>query len=172
VNTRELCTKAFALSTLIDVIKTELADTRQAAHEALGKMHSELGVSRIDVELPDGTVVATAALSKPTDRIEVTDRAAFLAWVLANHPEHLRVDTTFERGVVARLTDHDGTVVNADGEVVDWAAKVPARDVRPTLRITPTRASAGKPGGREVFVRAWHAGELAGLGLDELGGAQ
>jgi hypothetical protein len=171
MNARDLCLKAFALSTLIDSIKGELGAARDDANAALTKLRED-GVSRVDVTLPDGTLVATAALSRPEDRVQVTDRAAFLEWVLANHPDQLRVDNAFERGVVARLKDHDGTVVDADGQVVEWAATVPAGDVPATLRITPVRSTPNRLGGRETFIQAWRAGDLADLGLPAIGAGE
>lgn len=156
---RSLAFRAFALSTLRDLIDSEYRAARAAATEALAAGHAD---DTIGLTLPDGTKVATASLPKPKDRIEITDPDAYRRHVAAHWPEHLKVAYEFERSYVGRLkaTD-DGDVVDPiTGEPVPFAAMVPASNVAPSARIAATRASADTPGGKDLLTAAYRAGEI------------
>lgn len=156
---RALAFRAFALATLRELIDGEQKLARDEALKAMEAGHAD---DTIGLTLPDGTKVATVSLTKPKDRVEITDKAAWVRYVAKHHPEHLKVAYEFERSYVGRLVVDDGEVHDPiTGTVVEFAAFVPAADVAPSVRIASTRASAGSPSGKELLLDAYRRGEIA-----------
>ena len=173
MNARWKVLRAAVLGALVDLVKEEHADARQDATDAFVEAHKETGARSIDVTLPDGTVVGQAALAKAKDAIRITDRQAFLKWVLANHPDQVRVEYPFERGFLAGLLEcSDGTIIDRrTGELVPFAAMVPAAAAKPQLRITYAKGDPERLSGRELIALAWREGKLDSIRGGELGGA-
>lgn len=166
MSARDKLRKAAILGALYDEIGKVKSAIRIDAKAALVEARREHGVKSIDIDLLDGTLVATASLSSPKgDQMEITDEPAFLRWVAQNHPEQLRVDFAFKRGYLKGLdVMDDGSVVSKfSGEVVEHAAMVPAAQAEPTLRIAYTDGPNGK--GRDLIAKAWQDGSLGGFDL-------
>lgn len=174
MNARWKVLRAAVLGALVDLVKEEHADARQDATDAFVETHKETGARSIDVTLPDGTVVGQAALVKSKDSIRITDRKAFLAYVLDNHPDQVRVEYPFERGFIAGLLQcADGTIIDRrTGELVTFAAMVPAAGAKPQMRITYAKGDPERLSGRELIALAWRNGELDKIRTGELGGAE
>lgn len=164
--------EAAALGALEKMVKEQKQPARDACHAALIALRDEHGTKSIDIMLPDGTVVATAALPAAEDSFQIVDEAAFVAWVAANHPQYLSVHYDFKRQVIDTLiaTD-DGEVVNKNtGEAVPFAAFVPAANAAPKFRLTYSRKSKTRAtSGDQMIIAAWRRGELPDAGLGQLG---
>lgn len=168
-NAHDAALKAFAYTALEKVAKERKDGARDDAKAALIQFRAETKAKSIDIELPDGTVVASASLSAAKDGFTVTDEDAFFQWVLANFQHALKVDYGFKKAFLDRLEVIDAdihgvpTVVDPiTGQVVDFVAYVKAKDAEPSLRISPSRAGEG---GHALFWQAFAAGELTELDL-------
>lgn len=159
MSARDAALRAFALSVLGDLIQGENRAARAEVIAGLQAMLADTGADRIRINLPDGTEIASATLAKPKDRVEITDHAAWIAYVAAHHPAHVKVAYDFERGWLNHLVVEDGDVIDpTTAAIVEFARHVPARDTTPSLRITPTRAPVP---GKDLLMAAWRDGALS-----------
>jgi len=89
----------------------------------------------LDVEA-DGEIVGSVSCGQAKDGPDVTDDAAFLAYVVDNHPEALRVDSKWKDMFLRKLAAADGVYVDkATGEIVPGVEKVRSR---PYWKVTKT----------------------------------
>lgn len=78
----------------------------------------------IDVEV-DGAVVGSVTCGQATDKPDVVDDHTFIAYVIENHPDALRVDSTWKDRFVKRLRKvGDDFIDTTTGEVVPGVAVV------------------------------------------------
>lgn len=151
-------------------------DVDREAARLLDQQYQASKSTKADVTLddPGETKFATVTRVGGQAEAQITDDAAFEAWVRDNYPEHhgfriipartvVEVDKTFAAAVLASV-DAAGKPVYADpetGEIHD----VPGVAIRPTrsryYRWTFTRASKRQPlDGRQLVAEALAAGEL------------
>lgn len=155
------------LGALLDLVKGEYETARSGVRDGLKTTLREFGGRSVDVELPDGTVVATITLARPKPGIDV-DAAAFLEWVKAEYPGEVvtAVRESFRRSIIGRLDIADGIVVDTKtGEKVEWAKVRPAGEPQTiSLRYAT--------GGRPAIATAYRRGELSPGVLGELAGGE
>lgn len=156
----EVTVRLAVLTALRDTIDAEVAELRETAQEVLEFVGARSAVPT----LPDGTEIATVALTKPKRRVDV-DEDALLTWCKEEHPTEVieAVRVSYRAALVKRLTvvalnEGDVVVDPETGEQMPWARPVPAGD--PTLQVR------FKPDGRGAVGDAWREGRLTLLGLD------
>jgi hypothetical protein len=150
-----LTLRAAVLKVLLDEVTAQLAITKLATEAAFKTAES----SQAPAVLPGGAKVATVSLAGADGKTaSVTNTGAFLAWMIANHPE--------ETEVVVRG--------NAQKKILDAAKKAgravdPATgDVIPGIEVKDSRPYVSilfKPGGADAVADAWLAGELTAVDL-------
>lgn len=145
-----------ALTALRDYIDEEVTALRQTVRDDALQARQEYGVKSLDVQLPDGSVVATVTLSDPQPRPFVFNEQALLAYVRVNYPQEVveSVRDSFKKVLLEQLApmpDGDGAVNTATGEVVDGV----------TFRTgSPSIALRYKQDGRYRIECAWREGGI------------
>lgn len=106
-------------------------------------------------KLPNGTVVAAVALNNGATRANITDEAAYLAWVQKTHPNEIETVVRVKKD----FTERAKAVARKLGAPVDPATgeEIPGMVVdqgEPYAKVTPVEDAD------ELIARAWKAGEL------------
>jgi len=167
---KEAAAREAALKTLLDVVKDEYEQARQATRAALEAADAEAGIRQVAVSLPDGPDIATVSLSSGSAEARVVDEEAFAAWVRDRYPSEVErrfvtsVRAPFARQLLSELTAA-GTTEYADPETgvidqVPGVAIAPARSRTHSVRF--------KKDGREQVMRAWREGRLTAAVLPQL----
>ena len=141
------------LKTLGDEIAGRIAGQKAEAKAAF----TELGASRVDATLPDGTKVASVTLSgEGSKSASVTNPGALLAWVETEYPGEVEVKVrdSFLKKILDAAAAEGRPVDAATGEVIPG---ITVKDTTPFLSVR------FKDGGRAAIVAAWRAGQLAGI---------
>lgn len=101
--------------------------------------------TRIPAVLPGNRTVGTVTLTEGREQAKVTDPAAFLEWVRANHPDEIveSVRSSFEKQLLER--------VRKDGELVPGVSVVYGEPY-PTVRLNGYA--------QQAITEAWQSGEL------------
>ena len=160
MDTRHILVRAAALKALADEAQAVSKAVRAETDDALADLYDQTGSKSFDAKLDDGTKVASISLAFAKGGVQITDEAAFLAWVKSDHPEALveSVHPDFRAQVLKRAVADDAGVYDPDtGEVIPGAEPKPAGE-RPksySVRLTD------KP----ALVAAWQRGEI--LVLDD-----
>lgn len=158
---REDALRAAVLKAIRDAIDVTYRQVRVGMVLALLDARRDTGLRSLDVELPDGTKVATVSLTQPKPSIRV-DEAGFVAWVGKEHPSEIvpSVRDAFRRAVMDRLLAVGNDVVDKEtGEAVTWAQQTAAPE--PTTFSLRFAGPAGADG-RGAIAAAWQAGQLDG----------
>jgi hypothetical protein len=172
---RDAVTRLAALGALLDEVKTAYATARTDVQHHLNHLHKSSGTSKLDAMLPSGTKVGSVARTGGEVAAQVTDAAAFEAWVRDTFPsEHVveivpmqvrtSVRPAWQAQTLAAITATGAPriVDETTGEVHE----VPGVAIRPSkaagLRMTYTRRSKNSAvDGRELVAEAWRNGDLA-----------
>ena len=145
---------------LADAMKSERADL----FDALVDFHEATGAKSLDVSLPDGTKVATVALTVSTGGPRVADSAAFTAYVADRYPQAIYVPPA-TAVVSQQWTEQlfaEGRVDGSDlydprtGEVVP-GVEVSEGGKPKTFSV---RFESKKLDGRAAIASAWVDGQL------------
>jgi hypothetical protein len=148
-----LALQAAVLKVLGDEIAARLQLVKAAAEEAFRDAES----SQAPALLPDGTKVATVSLAGGDGiSASVTDDAAFLAWVLANHPGE--TETVVRDGYRKKVLD----AAKKTGHALDpvTGEKIPGIGIRDSRPYVSVRF---RTGGADAVADAWTAGELSAI---------
>jgi ABC-type uncharacterized transport system YnjBCD ATPase subunit len=159
---REAVAQEAVLKTLLDAIDTEYKAKRAEVQAQLDAARESSGVTRVNAELPDGTVVAKVGVSDPKPEARVVDEKAFLAWVVKNYPDEkatrlvTEVRPAFRDLVLARVTAVGVSqwCDESTGELHD----VPGVEVRATR--SRSHSVRFESAGREAIAEAWRTGRL------------
>lgn len=179
------------LKAIADAAAEELGKLRNNHLTPLLERFDGEGTTSYKVKLPDGAVVGTVSLTVPKDAIQVTDDAAFLAWLKANHPdavEEVLIPGEPEHTIVVPATeDRTETVPNdkrvtavmkqfkvTDDGIVDTATGAMVAGATLVKGERPKSfAVKYDPDGREQLAAAYRAGKLdevvAGTSLPAVG---
>jgi hypothetical protein len=152
---RELTLRAAVLKVLADEVAAQLAITKLATEAAFNAAESTQAVP----QLPDGTKVATVSLAGGDGKTaSVINEAAFLAWVLANHPGETEVIVrpSAKKKFLDGAKKAGKPIDPSTGEMIPG---IGIRDSRPYVSIL------FRPGGADAVADAWLAGELAAIDL-------
>ena len=152
---RNLALQAAVLKVLGDEIAARLALVKAAAQEAFEEAES----TQAPALLPDGTKVATVSLAGGDGiSASVTDDAAFLGWVTANHPgeTELVVRDGYRKKVLDAAKKAGHAIDPVTGE------KIPGVEIRDSRPYVSVRF---RPGGADAVADAWQAGELTAIDL-------
>lgn len=163
-----------AMRARLDAALALYEDVDREAAKLLDQQYKASRQTKADVTLDDDTKFATVTRVGGQAEAQVTDHAAFEAWVRDNYPDHydfriiparteVEVDRAFVDTVLAAV-DAAGVPRYADpetGEIHD----VPGVAIRPTrsryYRWTFTRPSKRQPlDGRALVAEALQAGQL------------
>jgi hypothetical protein len=153
MNVSEIAMQAAVLKALLDEISDRVKTAKAQAETAF----KETGTTGTIPQLPDGTKIATVSYAGGDSRsARVTDENAFLAWVLAEHPEQMElvIRDTYRKGLLDAAEKAGQAIDPTTGQAV------PGIIVKPS---TPYVSIRFKPGAREAVAAAWRAGELAGV---------
>jgi len=114
---KELSLKLATISLLADQAK-RLKDELRA--ELQGQM-DQLGADRVKAELGD-EVVAYIMTTKPKFKWVIKNERKFIDWVKANNPGEIveKVRESSVDALLAKFTFDDDTVIDPNGEIVDW----------------------------------------------------
>ncbi|MFD8611041.1 hypothetical protein [Streptomyces sp. NPDC059631] len=172
---RDAVTKLAALGALLDEVKRAYAEARTDVQHHLNQQHKASGTSQLDAMLPGGTKVGTVSRIGGEKAAQITDPAAFTAWVRDHFPSEHVVDIVpmqvrtsvrpaWSTQALAAMTAAGVPrfVDEATGEVHN----VPGVEIRPSkaagLRMTYSRKSKSSAyDGRELVAEAWRSGDLA-----------
>jgi hypothetical protein len=168
-----------ATEAVLKALHDEIGDRLKAVRADMqAGLDSADGVRQIAATLPDGTLVAKISLTDPAPAAQVTDPAAFTAWVRDHHPDKKAIVRRFVVEVRPATQTALLAEITAAG-VPQWCdAETGEVHTVPGVEIRPTRSRGHsvrfEKAGREQVARAWQAGELAGIVLPQLtpGGAE
>jgi hypothetical protein len=143
---------AAILKALADAVGTELSGTKTGLVEDM----QAAGVEKVAARLPDGTKVASLPLMGGEDVPKVTDPAALLAWVRANHPGEIveSVRESYVEAVLAAAKKAGRALDRETGDVI------PGITFEPTTPFVKVEFTTGDLGGRDLIRRAHQRGEL------------
>jgi hypothetical protein len=153
MNVSEVALEAAVLKVLLDEISGRLDAVKRQAEAGF----AETGTSQAIPSLPDGTKVAAVTLAgSDSTSAYLADENAFMAWVLAEHPEQceLVVRDSYKRALLDKAKEAGQAIDPATGETVPGIAVKPSRSYV-SIRF--------RPGAKEAVAAAWRAGELAGV---------
>jgi hypothetical protein len=155
MNLRELTLQAVALKVVIDEAAARLAITKLATQKAF----EDSGSTQAPAVLPDGTKVATVSLAGGDGKTaSVTNESAFLAWMIANHPEETEV--VVRDNAKKKILDAAKKAGRAlDPETGEVIPGITFRDSQPYVSVR------FRPGGADAVADAWLAGDLAAIDL-------
>lgn len=167
-----------ATEAVLKALHDEIGDRLKAVRADMqAGLDSADGVRQVAATLPDGTLVAKISLTDPTPAAQVTDPAAFTAWVRDHHPDKGAIVRRFVVEVRPATQTALLAEITAAG-VPQWCdAETGEVHTVPGVEIRPTRSRSHsvrfEKAGREQVARAWQAGELADIALPQLapGGA-
>lgn len=156
---QSIAERVAVLATLADKVKATLSEARQEQ----AKLLLELGASQVRVTLNDGTKIATVSLVDGRASARVADEPDFIAWVSANHPEHIeQVPATVRVNPAYRdqlLSDACGTGQAVDLETGQLVAGIGVTVGQPYV-VAKKDAKA--------IERAWRDGRINPLDYVEL----
>jgi hypothetical protein len=168
----EAITTEAVLKTLLDEIDAQYKAARAAVQQALDTQQQETGGTKFDATIPgpDGPVkVGTVSLSSGSAAAQVTDPAAFEAWVRERYPSEAtvrlvrEVQPAWQKQLLDRATAAGAAVDTETGEAIPGVEMRAARARTHSVRF-------GK-GGRAAVGEAWRTG-LLGRVLPALAPAQ
>jgi hypothetical protein len=157
----EAITTEAVLKTLLDEIDAQYKAARAAVQQALDTQQQETGGTKFDATIPgvDGPVkVGTVSLSSGSAAAQVTDPAAFVAWVRQAYPTEVKPVLTFEvqgawrTDLLARATAAGAAVDTTTGEAIPGVEMRAARSRTHSVRLGDE--------GRAQVREAWRAGLL------------
>lgn len=146
-----------ALTALRDFVAAEIDTLRVTTRDDAVEARAEFGVKSLDVQLPDGSIVATVTLTDPQPRPFIYSERALLAYVRTNYPNEIveTVRDSFKKALLEQLAPMpdgtDGAVNTATGEVVEG---VMFRTGAPAISLR------FKTDGREAIAQSWQRGAL------------
>lgn len=116
---------------VLKAVKVAVDAEIRDAEMGVRRVRDETGAKTFDTELGSVGISVRAA------SVAVVDDQAFLAWVLANHPQAVEqtVRDADRKAIIASLTVEGGDILTRDGEVVSWAAVRPGSEYV-TVRLT------------------------------------
>ncbi|GAA2842766.1 hypothetical protein ACFQ0M_48170 [Kitasatospora aburaviensis] len=141
--------KATALGVMAARLKEMSDDATADFRAAVLDEHTKNGVKSVATKIAGERVATwTVKEARAAGKVVVSDRSAFLDWVIANHPEHIAWEPTiigaFEKALLA-LAVHDevsGTITHADtSEILPGLTWEPSP---PPSSIAPSWAKDGK----------------------------
>jgi len=153
MNVSETALEAVVLKALLDQVSGRVKAAKAQAEAAF----KETGTTGAIPQLPDGTKIATVTYAGGDSKsARVTDENAFLAWVLAEHPEQMElvIRPSYQKGLLDAAEKAGQPIDPSTGETVPGIA---VKDSTPYVSIR------FKPGAREAVAAAWRDGELAGV---------
>jgi hypothetical protein len=155
MNLGALTLRAAVLKVLADEVAAQLAITKLATEQAFKDAESTQAVPK----LPDGTKIATVSYAGGDGKTaSVTNDAAFLAWMIANHPEETEmvVRGNAQKKILDYAKQAERPIDRETGEVIPG---IEIRDSRPYVSIR------FRPGGADAVADAWLAGDLTAIDL-------
>lgn len=166
---KDTAARAAILSTLADLIDTELKAAKKELQAELKAAKEETGTQKVGVSLPDGRDVGTASLVQPKAVAVVTDAEAFLNWARTVRPgEVVRRFVTEVRPAWQALVLKELTAAG----VAQWCDKdtgevhdVPGVQIQG--RAAYTRLTVPDEG-TAAIADAWREGRLTAAVLPEL----
>jgi hypothetical protein len=168
-----------ATEAVLKALHDEIGDRLKAVRADMqAGLDSADGVRQVAATLPDGTLVAKISLTDPGLAAQVTDPAAFTAWVRDHHPDK---DAIVRRFVVeVRPATQTALLAEITAAGVPQWCNQETGEVHtvPGVEIRPTRARSHsvrfEKTGKEQVARAWQAGQLTDIVLPQLtaGGAE
>lgn len=166
---KDAATRTAILSTLADLIDTELKTAKKELQAELKAAKQETGTQKVGVSLPDGRDVGTASLVQPKATAVITDQEAFLDWARTVRPgEVVRRFVTEVRPAWQALVLKELTAAG----VTQWADKetgevhdVPGVEIQG--RAAYTRLTVPDEG-TAAIAEAWREGRLTAAILPEL----
>lgn len=162
---KELTRKVALLTALRDAVDTELEIARADMKHALLAAHEQFGVKSVDVDLPNGEVVASVSVVPDKGVVAVSAVDEFTAWVGYAYPDEvetvIRVRPAFEKALLSRVdvTAAGVAVDSGSGEVVEGVG------VRPKAGYVSVRF---KPDGRVAVAELWRQRGILGTVMPEL----
>jgi hypothetical protein len=155
MNLGALTLRAAVLKVLADEVAAQLAVTKLATEQAFKDAES----TQATAKLPGGTKVATVSYAGGDGKTaSVTNDAAFLAWMIANHPEETEV--VVRGNAQKKILDYAKAAGRPiDRETGEIIPGIEIRDSRPYVSIR------FRPGGADAVADAWLAGDLTGIDL-------
>lgn len=173
---REAAENEAVLKALYEQVKGLYDTAREETQRELDDAKKTTGTTRLSVELPDGTPIATTSRTDPKPEARVTDLDVFTKWVRATYPSEIasRVVTEIRTAFTARLMK-DMTAAGApqwvDAETGE-IHEVPGVEVKTARKATHSVRLVD--GAAEAISKAWQAGQLAHLKLPQIaaGGAE
>lgn len=154
MQTKEQARRVAVLTALRDAIDEIIESERLDLVDSMIELNETLGVKAIDVELPNGEIVASASVSVPNPKAIVENERQFLEWVKKNHPTEIveSVRDSFKKALLENTQQvHTSAVHGRTGEVIDGVSFRQSTH-RMTLRF--------KKDGRALVAEAYNRGEL------------
>ncbi len=114
---KEISLKLAAISLIAD----EAKKTKDRLREELQAEMDSLGADRVKAEL-DGETVAYVTTTKPQFKWEVINERQFVNWVMNNMGTEIvtSVRESSREAILDKFNLVDSTVIDPNGEVVDW----------------------------------------------------
>lgn len=142
------------LTALRDAIDEEVTALRQDVTGRMLDARETLGVKAVQVDLPDGTPIASVTLTEGSPKPAVVDELEFIRWVKANAPDEIvdSVRSSYQRALLGRVEVREGVAVDTGtGEVVSGVGVVAK---------APYISMRYKSEGRAAIAEAWRSEAL------------
>lgn len=143
------------LTALRDAIDEEVASLRKDVTDRMLDARDSMGVKSVQVDLPDGTAIASVTLTDGTPKAAVVDDIEFLRWVKANAPTEIMeaVRPAYQRALLGRVkVDGERAIDEETGEIVSGVGVVSK---------APYISMRYKSEGRAAIAEAWRAEALS-----------
>jgi hypothetical protein len=155
---RELATRMLVVAAVQDRLKAIDQELRAQAKSRLTVGDRVTGF--LDPEDPKGSKLGTVTMTEGSEYVAVKDSAAFLAWVIENHPDEVESNPTvrpaFSKAVTESVKRDGGWIDPESGELVEVpGVEKDVGDPKPMVRKT---GDAGK-----LVAAALAAGKLREL---------
>lgn len=115
-------------------IETVAKEHKETARSYLVEQLTAEGSRGVDAVAADGTIIGTVTRSKPAEKVQVVDEAAFVQWVYDHRPDMLTVDWRAKDALLRTLRMVDGVAITPGGDVVEGVAVGMSSG---TVRVTP-----------------------------------
>lgn len=142
------------LTALRDAIDEEVTALRRDVTDRMMDARESLGVKAVQVDLPDGTPIASVTLTDGAPKAAVIDELEFIRWVKANAPDEIvdSVRSSYQRALLGRVVMREGVAVDTvTGEIVSGVGVVSK---------APYISMRYKSEGRAAIAAAWRAESL------------